>query len=132
MTSDVEKDELAPAAARLERDSRFVAWALANYRDQFRLTSWALAEELVCDVAALTTLALCRMPRVSESPQRFQADVQAVAAYAGCDWRKLLVVIRAVTTLSSMRLAAVPETAMLLQAARKNRRSRSPKKPRGK
>ena len=109
--------ELRAATARLERDPSFMASALADYRAELRLNDQQLAKALDCNVEALTSLALCRTPRLDDE-KLFLSDVQAIAKYAGCDWKELVRVVRTVRSLATLkRFTGAPE-AQLLKAAR--------------
>jgi hypothetical protein len=109
--------ELRAAAARLESDSLFMASTLAHYRTELRLNDQQLAKALGCNVEALTSLALCRTPRV-EDEKLFLSDVQAIAKYAGCDWTELAKVIRIAQSLGTLKRFTGARADQLLKAAR--------------
>lgn len=109
--------ELRAAAARLEGDPFFMASALADYRSEMRLTDRQLANALDCRVEALTTLALCRIPRFDDE-KLFLSDVQTISKYVGCDWKELAKIVRTVQSLATLkRFTGMPED-QLLKAAR--------------
>src|SRR6266581_194839 len=117
MHADSDLIELRAAAARLEGDPFFMASVLAEYRSQMRLNDQQLAKALSCTAQALTTLALCRTPRLDDA-ESFLADVQTIAKYAECDWRELAKVVRTVQSLGTLkRFTGMPES-QLLKAAR--------------
>lgn len=117
MHADSDLIELRAAVARLEGDPFFMASILAGYRSEMRLSDQQLAKNLVCSVEALMSLALCRAPRL-EDAHLFLSDIQAIAKYAGCDWKELVRVVRTVQSLTTLRrFAGMPEN-QLLKAAR--------------
>jgi transcriptional regulator with XRE-family HTH domain len=109
--------ELRAAAARLEGDPLFMASTLAHYRTELRLNDQQLAKALGCNVEALTSLALCRTPRV-EDEKLFLSDVQAIAKYVGCDWTELAKVIRTAQSIETLKRFTGAPTDQLLKAAR--------------
>ena len=117
MQTETDLVELRAAATRLEGDSFFMASALADYRNEFRMNDQQLAKMLDCDVAALTPLAFCRTPRLDDE-KVFLSEVQAIAKYVGCDWKELARVVRTMQSLATLkRFSGVPED-QLLKAAR--------------
>lgn len=115
----VENDlvELRAAATRLEGDSSFMASVLAGYRAELQLNDWQLAKILGCNVDALTSLALCRTPRLNDE-KLFLSDVQAIAKYVGCDWQELAKVLRTTQSLRTLKQFIGTSEDQLLKAAR--------------
>lgn len=117
MRSESDLVELRAAATRLERDSFFMASIFADYRTALRLNDQQIAKALDCNIADLTSLALCRTPRLNDE-KLFLSDVQAIANYIGCDWGELAKIIRIARSVSTLtRYKGRPES-QLLKAAR--------------
>jgi len=129
MQNDHDLSELRAAAARLAADPFFMAWALANYQMELRLNDQQLAKALECDIDALTTLALCRTPRVGDE-KLFLSDVQAIAKYVRCDWKELAKIVRTVQSLVLLkRFNGTPEVQLLKAARDKLGSHKNPVKP---
>lgn len=121
--------ELRAAAARLEGDSSFMASALAGYRAELQLNDQQLAKMLDCSVDALTSLALCRTPRLDDE-KLFLSDVHAIAKYVGCDWQELAKVVRTTQSLRTLKQFIGTSEDQLLKAARDKHSDRNdPDKP---
>lgn len=99
MTPDVDK-QLASLAARLRDNPGFMAYVLAKYEQQERLSDETLAKDLGVTPAKLSRLALCKRP-TGNSPQ-FADQVRQIAAYIGVDAAELARIIRQVDSLETL------------------------------
>jgi hypothetical protein len=99
-------------AARVATDPDFLAFALHLYKESERLDREGLAAALGCPAEALVPLALCRMPR----PERFGADVAAIALRFGLDAVLLAALVRRAQGVSAMRAKSAGETGGLMAA----------------
>lgn len=117
MRSESDSAELRTAAARLESDPFFMASVLADYRTALRLNDQHIAKALGCNVAALTSLAFCRTPRLDDE-KLFLSDVHAIANYVGCDWGELARMIRTAQAVSTLKRFTRESEDQLLKAAR--------------
>jgi hypothetical protein len=100
---------LAAVAGRLGRDPSFLAAWLAAAPDG----GDGLIRRLGLDHRGRVSLALCRPPR----PDRFAADVTAIARHLGVDAGALAAGLRETTALTGLATAGVDERAGLLAAA---------------
>jgi len=97
--------QLSGLVRRLRDNPDFMAFVLAAYQRQERLSDDALAKYLNTTPAMLPRLALCKRP-ASNSPQ-FADQVRQIAAYTDIDAAKLANMVRQVDTLE--KLAEQPE-----------------------
>jgi len=73
--------DLTNLARQAEQDITLIACLLARYAAAQRLDDPALAVELGCPLEKLPVLKLCKRPRGWHRA----ADIQRIAAYAGCN-----------------------------------------------
>ncbi len=83
---------LRRAAGAAARHPFLVAAALAAYRHRHALAEATLAAWLDCTVVQLHGLALCRRPR--PTTPTFATEVQALAAFIGCDAARLAALLQ--------------------------------------
>lgn len=102
------------AAAAAASRPRFLAAALARFRAAEALDEADLARWLGIAPAQLPRLALCTLPR----PDRFRADVEAIAGRFGIEPARLANLLREVDALAALDAADVASGAGLLAAAR--------------
>lgn len=93
-----EKQLLRIAAKRAAQRPAFLGWILSNYASSQRLSNAALAAELRCSEATLLRLGICLRPR----PNRFVADVAAIASKLEVDEGVLARIVRHVEALEVM------------------------------
>lgn len=98
----------------LERDAFFLASALKSYAHSEGLDDDALAAALKCNRETLTMLRLCRAPE----QDRFQADIDALAAEFHADAEALAVAVRRGQAIASLQSRQPEQTGGMLLAAR--------------
>jgi hypothetical protein len=76
---------LAQLAMRASCDPHFLGYALSAVQRRIGIGDQLLAALLALDPERLPHLRLCRMPRA----ETWQADIAAIAVYAGCDATRL-------------------------------------------
>lgn len=81
-------------AATLEHDPDFVAYALAQYREQMRLSTATLLAMLDCTELQYARLAICFRPDGASA--LFPSDVQRIAERTGVKASALASILRAV------------------------------------
>lgn len=103
-------------AERARDDSFFLGAMLAAYQKPRGWNDETLAAFLECDVSGVHRLAACRAP--SAASPRFQDEVRAIGAFAGCSPEKLAALVREVTVVSTMRKEGEATEQQYLLAAR--------------
>jgi hypothetical protein len=71
-----EPPDLGATARHLAGDAFFRSSALTAYQDRHRLDAAALAAQLGCPVAVLTSLRLCRRPGAAEPERTAEEDIE--------------------------------------------------------
>ena len=101
MTQDAtNKSKLAGLARRLQSDPRFMACALAAYREQEGLEEEELPQALGIIPEMLSRLALCKRPD-TQSPE-FAAQVREIADYTLADEVQLANLLRQISGLEKL------------------------------
>lgn len=101
MTQDAtNKSKLTGLARRLQSDPRFMACALAVYREQEGLEEEELAQALGIMPEMLSRLALCKRPD-DRSPE-FAAQVREIADYTLADEAQLASLLRQISGLEKL------------------------------
>ena len=77
--------DLSNLARQAESRDMFVAHRIAAYQQAHGLDDLALAAELGCEIADLTHLRLCSLPR----SDHFQEDLRRIASHTHVDATKL-------------------------------------------
>lgn len=108
---------LIRAGKRARAERGLLGGVLAEYQARADIDDATLATELGLDLEGLARLSLCRPPR----PDRFAADVDAIAARTGADALRLAGLIRL-----AQSLGALTEAAPLDEGLRAARRSKDP------
>jgi hypothetical protein len=93
-------EQLAGLAHRLQDNPDFMAYVLAIYKKQERLSEGTLTEHLSTTPAKLTRLALCRRP--DSNSHKFADQVRQIAAYTGIDAAQVANIIRQVDSLKKL------------------------------
>jgi len=119
------KSPLQRFADRARKDTFFLAGTLSSYQQVRGWDDQSLATFLECEVSAIQRLAACRMP-FAASP-RFQDDVRAIAAFAGCNPERLAVLVREVTVVSAIRKEGKVTEQKYLLAARDRKAKQKPR-----
>jgi hypothetical protein len=92
--------QLLGLAHRLRDDPGFMAYVLATYQRQERLSDDALSQYLNATPATMPRLALCKRP-TSDSPQ-FADQIRQLADYTGVDAMQLANMVRQVSSLEKL------------------------------
>lgn len=114
-----ESDGTKPIKRIVDRarvDSFFVGKALAEYETVHDMDEQELASWLECNSAALTRLALCRMP--DNTAGGFQQKVHQISEFVQCSADRLVQLMRETAVLSALREETQDASGGFLLAAR--------------
>jgi hypothetical protein len=106
-----------------KNDHLFVGWALLEYQESRGFDQGQMAAWLECSEEDFTKLALCRLP--DDRREGFQRQLAQIAGYSQCNKGRLLLLIREVAALSTLRGKGT--AGELLLAARDRKASDLPK-----
>jgi hypothetical protein len=98
--SSTTSEQLAALVKRLEKNRKYMAWILASYQRQEKISENKLLEKLQISHDVLLRLAMCISPN-SESAE-FHAQVAQVASYCNIDNSLLTNIIRQVESLDAL------------------------------
>jgi len=104
-----ERASLERFVRRLREQPGFMAHVLQQYRAHERMGEEGLAAQLGIGAAALTRLALCKVPR--PEPERFAADVQAIADFTGANATELVRILRTTAALTALHESLLAQQA---------------------
>ena len=98
------------------KDTFFLGWALSVYQEIQSIDDHQLARWLECDLKNLNRLALCRLP--DDKSPKFQNDIKKIAKFGRCSADRLVLLLREVVSILSLRGEVIEDTRGLLMAAR--------------
>ena len=97
-------------------DTFFLGWALNEHKKNHNVNKKQLALWLECSPENLNRLALCRFP--NDESEYFHRDVQQIADYTSCNPDRLMLLIREVSAVASLKEKGGKVSNGLLMAAR--------------
>ena len=93
---------------RLEKDRRYIAWALASYQRQERLSENKLLEKLQATREMLFRLALCAYPNTES--QEFHNQIKQISSYTNINGYLIANIVRQVESLDVLSYQSKKET----------------------
>ncbi len=103
-------------ADRTLDDTFFLGWAVNEYKKANNFNDKMLENWLECSSDNIKKLLLCRLP--DDKSDHFQEDVIKIAKYVSCNPDKLIVLIREVASVESLKMNSEELSDGLLMAAR--------------
>ena len=101
-------------------DSFFLGWALNQYKKANKLNDKQLGNWLECSPDNIKKLGLCRFP--DDNSENFQQDVIRIAKYVSCNPDKLIILVREVASVESLKMNSEESSDGFLMAARDRKR----------
>src|SRR5687767_8871304 len=93
-------EQLSALVKRLEKDPKYMAWILASYQRQEKISENKLLEKLQISHETLLRLALCISPN-TESIE-FHEHVRKISSYCNIDGLLIVNIIRQVESLHAL------------------------------
>jgi hypothetical protein len=103
-------------ADRTLDDTFFLGWAVNEYKKANNFNDKQLENWLECSSDNIKKLLLCRLP--DDKSEYFQEDVIKIAKYVSCNPDKLIMLIREVASVESLKMNSEELSDGLLMAAR--------------
>lgn len=100
-------EQLKSLAERLERDHRYMSWALTRYQAEEKLSDIKLAEIFRTTPEMLLRLALCKYPDPESTS--FISQVKQIASYTNIELTSLVNLIRQVESLEALSNQPTPD-----------------------
>lgn len=117
MKNKYSSDLIEQLAFRASNDMFFLGNIIADFKALNKLSDLDMSNFLECSPDALKRLVLCRLP--DDRDERFRDDINRISGYVKCNADKLIILIRQVNTLRTLRRESAKHAASsLLMAAR--------------